>query len=347
MKAIYSNNTALGPGNGFIAVDDLSPLPNLEGLRFSLKRGSDHNNLGPGGWQGAESALQPESVTLTDTGIALAVGKTVVDNLEPHESYRLTLVTADGMNPIGRLEVPEVAYSLQGAEQGSLAGEQTPESEPVPEPVQEPEPEPEAAPEAAPEPEPELSVPEPPAAKKGLSPLVVLLVLAALGIAAFIGWKLYSDAKESETTPPPVSEPGNGSAAQAGEPADAPKELKSALAQARAHLAGSAAPEQSLVLAKALHVLRDGADAAFLLAEDAAEKGNAEAMLLAGSFYDPVDAAPSGSIIKDPAQALAWYKKAGNAGHADAEARLAALKQWVEAEAAKGNPDAKLLLDSM
>lgn len=340
MKARYRNNTALGPGNGFIEIDDLTPLPDLGGLRFTLKRGSDHNNLGPGGWQGAERALEPEAVTLTDTGIALAVNKAVVDHLEPGESYRITLVAADGAKPVGRLEVPEVAYSLQGAEHGSLAGprETAPDPEPAPEPLPEPEPEPaEPPPLPEPEPEPALSIPDTPAAKKGLSPLIVVLVLLLLGIAAAVGWKLYSDAQKAE--PQPTSEPTT--------PQEPKPQAKPALTQAREHLAATADPEQSLILGKALREEPDGADAAFLLVEDAAEKGNAEAMLLTGGFYDPADASPSGSIIKDPAQALAWYKKAKDAHNAGAESRIAALRQWAEAEAQKGNADAKALLDGM
>lgn len=338
MKALYRNNTTLGPGNGFIEIDDLSPLPELDGLRFTLKRGSDHNNLGPGGWQGAESVLQPESLTLTDTGIALVVNKAVVDHLDPRESYRITLITADGMHPVGRLEVPEVAYSLQGAEHGSLAG---PHKEiPAPQPAPEPEPEPEPAPplESEPEPEPALSIPDTPPAKKGMRHLLVgVLLLVLLGIAAAIGWKLYSDTPETEPQTATQEE-------QQGEPKP---QVKPALTQAREHLAGAADPEQSLALGKELLGEPDGSDAAFLLVEDAAEKGNSEAMLLTGGFYDPADESPSGSIITDPAQALAWYKKAKDAGNAGAEARIAALRQWAEAEAAKGNADAKALLGSM
>ena len=360
MKALYRNNSTLGPGHGFIAIDDLSPLPNLEGLRFSLKRGSDQSNLGPGGWQGAESPLEPDSVTLTDSGIALAVSMAVVDNLDPRESYRITLVTADGMNPVGRLEVPEVAYSLQGAEQETLAGappapavpEPLPQPEPLPEPEPEPEPLPEPEPEAEPEPgpEPDMTIPDAPPTKKGLSPLVIVLILVLLAIAAAIGWKLYSDS--AEATSPAAGEPASN-----GKPAppanDSKAETKSALARARELLASGADADKSLALAKELHGQPDdadggsGADAAFLLAEDAAEKGNAEAMLLTGGFYDPADASPSGSIIKDPAQALAWYKKAKNAGLAGADERLAALREWAKAEAAKGNNEAKAVLDSM
>jgi len=116
------------------------------------------------------------------------------------------------------------------------------------------------------------------------------------------------------------------------------------LARARKQLEGPAEAAASLTLAQEMLKEKDGADAAFLLVEDAAQKGNAEAMALTGRFYDPTDASPHGSIAKDAEQALLWYKKAQAAGKADAAARLAALKTWVEAEAAKGNLTAKDLL---
>lgn len=334
MKALYRNNSALGPGNGFIVIDGLDPLPNLDGLRFLLKRGSDHHSLGPGGWQGAESALEPKGISLTDTGFALAVDNAVVDNLDPRESYRFTLLTADGVNSMGRLEVPEVAHSLQGAEHGSLAKQAAaaPEPEPTPEPV--PEPMPEPMPEPVPEPEQLHLAPDAPPAKKKTSLLILLLIIVLAGIAAGIGAKLYFDHQAGQNAPEPPKEP------------EAPKgpEAKPALTQAREHLSGTADPAQSLILGKELLKQPESADAAFLLLEDAAQKGNAEAMLLTGGFYDPADASPSGSIFKDPAQAFAWYKKAKETGNVEADARLASLRDWAESESAKGNAEAKALL---
>ncbi len=32
MKACYNNNSVLGPGNGFIAIDELADFPTLENL---------------------------------------------------------------------------------------------------------------------------------------------------------------------------------------------------------------------------------------------------------------------------------------------------------------------------
>ena len=88
----------------------------------------------------------------------------------------------------------------------------------------------------------------------------------------------------------------------------------------------------------------DESDAAFLLLEDAAQKGNAEAMFLVGQFYDPQSKLPRGSIPADMSQAKHWYDNARSKGYAEADKALAALRRHVEGEAAKGNAEASLLL---
>ena len=81
------------------------------------------------------------------------------------------------------------------------------------------------------------------------------------------------------------------------------------LQQAREHLRGTADPATSLELARPLRTPQAGndeSDAAFLLLEDAAQKGNAEAMFLVGQFYDPQSDLPRGSIPADMSQAKHW-----------------------------------------
>ena len=119
------------------------------------------------------------------------------------------------------------------------------------------------------------------------------------------------------------------------------------LQQAREHLRGTADPATSLELARPLRTPQAGndeSDAAFLLLEDAAQKGNAEAMFLVGQFYDPQSKLPRGSIPADMSQAKHWYETAKNKGYAEADKALAALRRHVEGEAAKGNAEASLLL---
>ena len=352
MKAIYSDDKDKGAGHGFLRIGD-AQVGNMEGLRFSIKRGTDHNCLGPGGWQPAESPFTAQRITLSDDGFDIALGPEVVDHLDTRENYRLSLMSVDGVSVVGALRVPEVTYSPVGGGQGiGIAAAPAPKPAPTPPPPPAPEP-----PAQEPEPEPVMDIlpppdPTPPRGKKSsLAPVLILVLLLALAGGGFAAWKFWLN----KDVPPKVAE--NTNATQQAESKEPPKEeaktppqeeakapAKPAMVQAREHLAGKADPAESVKLARTLREDRDGADASFLLVEDAAQKGDAEAMLLTGGYFDPVDNAPVGSIKKDPAEALSWYKKAKAAGNAEADARIAALRAWAQAEAAKGSPEAKNLL---
>lgn len=336
MKARYENDNSKGPGHGLLHISDLAEIASLEGLCIGLKRASDQKCLALGGWQSAEHTLPVQGLALTDDGIALNVGPEFVDNIDTVETYRLSLVFADGSKATAMLDVPEVAYSPQDGGAG-LGASQVLAPPPVaplpvaPEPEPEPEPLPEPEPQISPEPMPEVP-PMPAPVKKNNALPVVLLAAALLLGGAFAVWHFALNKEDA-----PVAEPESPRIA----PLDA----------ARQHLAGEANPEVSLSMAKELRAAPDGADAAFLLAEDAAQKGLAEAMLLTASFYDPASDAPNGSIEKDPEQAFNWYamakSKGGEAVLQEVEARLAALKEWAGAEAEKGNAAAKDLLNKM
>ena len=360
MKAIYTDDSGRGAGSGFLRISD-AQIGNMEGMRFSIKRGTDHYCLGPGGWQPAESPLPAQRITLSDDGFDIAVGPEVVDHLDTRENYRLTLISADGTSSVAALRVPEVTYSPVGGGQG-MAVAAAPEPKPVPAPAPPPPPPP-PAPEPELEPVPQedadasmdiLPPPDPaPAPAKGgaLKPLLLVLLLIALAAGGFVAWKFWLDKEdpklaENTNSTQPAENTNSTQPAENKEPAkEEPKAPpKPALTQAREHLAGPADPAESVNLAGKLREERDGADASFLLVEDAAQKGNAEAMLLTGGYFDPADSAPAGSIKKDPAAALTWYKKAKAAGSPEADARIAALRSWAQAEAAKGSPEARELL---
>lgn len=350
MNALYVNDTAKGAGHGFLRIAGAPLFASLPGLSFSIKRTSDQKSLGPGGWQHAHSALTPDAASPIADDLALAVGPGVVDNLDPRESYRLTLRSPDGASAVCSLQAPEVAYS-------PLAGGHGVAEAPAPEPAPSPDPPPTAAPDLAPDPAPE---PDPPAdgpsgvlpplpdaaPQQRRSPLPVIALLLVLAATAFAFWRNTGtgdatkadkgEAARQEEAAPAENAPQPGT--------DAPPPP---LARARAHLArqsGPADPAASLALARELGKEAGGADAVFLLLEDAAQQGDSGAMLLVGGFYDPADAAPSGSIIKDPEQAFAWYAKAQAKGQPEAAARLEALRAWAESEAAKGADGARPLL---
>ena len=79
--------------------------------------------------------------------------------------------------------------------------------------------------------------------------------------------------------------------------------------------------------------------AARLFFELAAEQGSAEAATSVGRTYDPVhyERNQVQGIPADPAKALEWYNEGLNAGDAGARSDIAALKVWMERNAAQGN----------
>ncbi len=326
MKAQYVDNPGKGPGHGLLKISEPGALAMQDNLTFSIRRASDQQCIGASDRQSAEVLLTPDGVEMDGETLHLLVGPAVVDSLDTQETYRLTLVGSDGSRSACGLGVPQVTYSplAGGAGIGSTAAAPKPATPPPPPPAPAPEPAPAPMPEPAPEPMPELEIaPEP---KKKGNPLPIILLILLLAGGGFALWKFVLN-KPEETAPV--------------------AEKIAPLAQARKHLSGPADPAAGVELAKTLRAEKDSADAVFLLMEDAAGKGNTEAMLTTGEFYDPAASVDSGSIQKDPLQALNWYAKAKAAGSADADAKLAALKAWAEAEAPKGTAGAKDILDKL
>ncbi len=328
MKARYLDDPQRGPGHGLLRVAEPGALALQDSLTFSIRRASDQQCIGAAGRQSAEVFLSPEGVNLENGDLCLGIGPAVVDLLDPLETYRLTLLGADGQRAACPLEVALVTYSPAG---GGAGVGMTPAPKTAPTPPPPPPPAPEPDPEPAPLPDLEIAPVEP--AKRGKNPLLFILpVLLLLAAGGFAYWKFVLD-KPADPVP-------------AAQNATAPA-LEAPLAQARKYLSGPADPAAGVELAKKLRADKDSADAVFLLMEDAAGKGNAEAMLAAGEFYDPTATIDIGTIEKDPLQALDWYTKAKAAGNAGAEAKLAGLKAWAEAEAPKGTAGAKDVLEKI
>lgn len=191
--------------------------------------------------------------------------------------------------------------------------------------------------------------------KSSGSLLWIILGLVLLALAAAAVWWFFLRA--TPPPPPPMAPQTPATRQEAAAPqqtapagtekAPAAPAAVAPLQQAREHLRGTADPATSLELARPLRTPQAGndeSDAAFLLLEDAAQKGNAEAMFLVGQFYDPQSKLPRGSIPADMSQAKHWYENARSKGYAEADKALAALRRHVEGEAAKGNAEASLLL---
>ena len=334
MKAIIAPDAARTPGVAVICVYD---APGADPADVAIYSG-DGKYLSASGWQESRVPL-PVDAHDDDSGcLRLQVGAAVVDNLDKLERY---LFMAGDQKCV--LQIQDLVYSrMQGGD--GMGHAAPPAAAPAPQPVLLPDPEPEPAPMPAPAPDPEPEA-EP-------SPLLGLVLLA---LAAAAVWWFFlratppppppmapqTPAPQQEAAAPQQTAPAGTEKAPSAPAAVAP------LQQAREHLRGTADPATSLELARPLRTPQAGndeSDAAFLLLEDAAQKGNAEAMFLVGQFYDPQSKLPRGSIPADMSQAKHWYDNARSKGYAEADKALAALRRHVEGEAAKGNAEASLLL---
>ena len=247
--------------------------------------------------------------------------------------------------------------------------EPTPKEAPAPETPQAPVEQLSMTPDAKPEKSPSAPLEmEPAAPRKSRLPLILLLVLLIAGGA--LAYRYLAPAGEENATAPlpELPKPDNPAAPAPTQPAEKPQAKApatppaaqpareeasasgtQALSEARDLLRRNAPPEETLAAGKALRTPDADArqsDAAFLLLEDAAQKGNAEAMFLVGRFYDPASELPRGSIPPDLSQARNWYESARDKGHAESAQALSALRAYAEQKARQGDEEARLLLQN-
>lgn len=358
MRASITADPSRGPGYGIIQIHDAGAVAG-EPL-FVLQRASDGKSLSSGGWQESESSLAPDAWDNDGGSLRLAVGPAVVDEVDNLDAYRISLPGSGACV----LTVRDLIYSHISGGQGVgvyASPPATPENPPVT--GQNPEPEPVADPDPAPEafeqetlPEPQNVAAQAPLSMAGDMPekdaarqrgklwvlLLILLLLLAAGLGAT--WFLT---RAPEQPPLPVPPATDTSGPQANETARAA--APAPLVMAREHLRGEARPDVSLALAKPMRrpdATPEQGDAAFLLLEDAAQKGNDEAMFLVGQFYDPASTLPRGSIPVDMSQARRWYEEALRKGRAEAQKALDSLREHARVEAAKGNAEARALLQN-
>ena len=219
-------------------------------------------------------------------------------------------------------------------------------AEPEPEPLPEPEPEPVPEPEPEPAPAPETLDMAPQEKKGGKTGLVIGLVVALLLAAALVWFFVLRDKGDGAPAEAEKEPAGPVVTGKVSVPDQAPASVPF-LAQARDHLKGTADPAKSLELAAPMRTENadeSSSDGAFLLIEDAAQKGEARAMYLLGQFYDPANTLPKGTIQPDAGLAIDWYRKAQSAGIPEAADALSALKTHLEGRAAAGDAEAARLL---
>ena len=361
MRASISGDSGRGPGNGVIEIFDAGSVSDPG---FTLLRASDGKCLGPRGWQESETLLTPDAWDNDGGSLRLAVGPAVVDEVDNLDAYRISL---RGVGSCA-LTVKSLVYShIAGGHGMGAATPAAPQPAPVapePEPIVE-SPEPPLAFEEPQQPAPQLEDPlemntQQPEKSGGKGMLVVLLVLALAAAGAAVWWFLLREPEKAPLPTPPAQtqnadKPQNSDPAQP-KPADAPKQGADAakpaltpLASAREQLRGQALPDVSLAMAKPLRKAEatpEETDAAFLLLEDAAQKGDAESMYLVGQFYDPASTLPRGSIPADLTQAKRWYDQAVQKGQPQAKAALDKLKEYARGLEAKGDAEARSLLQN-
>lgn len=336
MPALCKPDPARGPGYAIMEIPGQTPTQEPS---FALYRASDGQCLAPNGWQAAEVFLTPDAWDADSGTLRLAVGPAVVDCLDTLDTYRL-MIRTDGKTASQTMLVDDILYSPQYGGGGIVAHTAPPPPPPPPPPAPEPEPAPIPSPEPEPAPGPEsLSMPIGETAPRSKTPLLLALALLLLCAAGGAWWYMHRQAPQPEATQAPAAPAPEASATPAA-PATPPK---APLEMAREHLRAGGDAQKSLDLAKDM-TAPEAADAVFLLMEDAAQKGVAEAMLRLAAFYDPASTAPRGSITPDAEQAYQWYGKALAAGRQDAKAALDALRAWAEAAAAKGDKTAAELL---
>ena len=346
MQARLRPDPARGAGYGVIDVQGFEGRDT--DILFSLRRASDGKYLGSGDWAEAEQRLTPDLVQYQDGSLRLLVGPGVVDMADVLNTFAITVYPAGSEGRRYGLEVGDLVYSSLAGGQGVAANAPLSLS-PMPEMRIDTEAQPEAEPAPEPEPEPQLPVLRDPVEHTSKAPLLLLLLALACAAGGVYWWQrgqadTASAAKATTPAPQlaPTPAPAPPSEPQTA-PAPAPSRDLPPLQRARELLRAGVSPEQAVELAKDMQT-PEGADGAFLLLEDAAQRGNPAAMLSLARFYDPAEAAPRGSILPDPVQARDWYNKAKDKGQAEAEDRLKALRAWAEAEKDR-YPEAKSLLD--
>lgn len=341
----FEPDKAKGPGYGLI----LASCPGFAGtpdaLRYMIKDPSSGMSLGPNGWQPGDEHLAPDSVAPSGEILALAVGPSVVDSLELQAIYQVVLFTDAEHVWQGGLSINRIVYSRDPSLLPDL--ELAPKStapagrDPLPMPEIETGPapaslslDPQAA-SAVPSSE-LLDLRERPKSYKSLILNIIFAILTVILLAG-AGYFVYTRVlpKTDTTLEEKPAEVLKHEAADLPPGQEAPVKYSpddikgpKGLQVARDALKRKAEPDTAMALAQQLFAAADDAkaqDGAFLIADDLAKKGNAQALLMLGDFYSPQQP-QRGTIQKDADIARDCYKKALAAGAAEAQQRLDTLK---------------------
>lgn len=175
------------------------------------------------------------------------------------------------------------------------------------------------------------------------SPRMIITIAAAVIAVSIVALAVYLFYPEPE--PEPVPAPGRP--IETVEPAESGEERGDSARDIIDSLSASDDVDYAEAYARAEEFHADGrlADAQ-LLYFFAARGGHAPAAFALATFNDPNHYSAQASLMDepDPFQAYRWYRTAREAGHDEADARLAELRTWAEAAAGDGDAEAERLL---
>jgi hypothetical protein len=332
-------------GHARIIVGGLPSMPAETG--FVIRReGYERGNLGPRGWQVSEAKLKPLAARQSGDSVVLSIGPDIVRHMEagpaifawPAAHIETALFWPDDIDVFDG-ELPRDAPEPPPPPPPAVATS-------LPEPAVIT-PAPAAILETAPSSQPARS--DAAAAARdtrtdtagGSKAMLALLALLAIGAAAAACWYfLYGPgAAQQQTAQAPAPAPAPAPATPRPAP-PAPTWPEGTDSLSLQELVAKA-PSVLGIHAAALRRQAAGRhDDALVLFEEAAEKGHAPALTALARLYDPVGFEPGKPFRSpDPRAAARYYRDAVQKGDAAATEHRAALKTFLEGQAA-ANPSA-------
>ena len=348
-------------GYARIAIEGVAVPPDARKFVFR-REGYQEANLGLHGWQVREEQLEPIEVTVENGVTYFVVGPAVTRHLEPMAYlFQVVDTKVDGF-----VFWPDDIDYFDGTLQKPVAPPVEPPVEPKAQPVDTAPAAPEGAGDAAATatgPAGAKAGPGPGAPDTGSSrrkPLLLALLAACLLAVAAGAWWVYplfvpprSETSTASTTPPAAPA---APTTPAGAPASPPGTVTQAVPPAPVWPDGTdqldvrevvgRAPNAAAILAVATRRQAAGKfQDALLLFEEAADRGDAQAMTALGKLYDP-NGFVAGRPFSNPdgRTAADYYKRAVEKGDAAAAAPRAALRTTLETEARNGSSSAAAAL---
>jgi hypothetical protein len=375
------------PGHAILRISDLDAP--AEGLALSLQRqqGPD-SHLADDGWRRTEAWLVPAVVERVKGALEFHLGPEICDRLAGTSTVRLRVKEPD-IGVVGTTVVAWPQMLTSGAVDPSARGTDdlvrlrraapVLRAEPRIEPTVEPELPPPlvmAAPELPPRLPPEPEALPPPRSNAGtwLVTMIVLVILIAGGVYAYLFHREQLQSLIAGAPPAPAAPAPTETAAATPAPAPAPEPTpapppakpvveppkKSARMAVEEYLATKPAPDALMARARQYAEGKDLPEA-FLIWRAAAEAGHPPAELEVASFYDPL-LPPKAGFTPDGARAADWYERAALAGNVEAQRRYGLLlakggaglapdpakaRTWLQQAADQKDVEAKKALDAL